>query len=183
MTVYFAQGSESGLVKIGFSQRTWSRVEQISSSGSDKMVLLRVCTGGRVAEQWVHKQFADLRCHGEWFKFSPEMMSIEIPPEFQSDSDVTDKVAPIEYAIDVEGSLRGAMKEAYAHLRGADKAVAADANVLQRTARNWLAEVNMPSASALIYLLSANDVFRASVYSLVDELSAHRAERRKAATK
>lgn len=177
MTVYFAQGSDSGLVKIGFSQRTWNRMSEISSGGSDKMGLLRVCPGGRVAEQWVHKQFAELRCHGEWFKFTPEMMTIQIPEEFQSDSDATDKIGPVKYGINVEERLQSSMKSTYAHLRGADKIVATDANVLPRTARNWLAEVNMPSAGALIHMLSANEEFRSSIYTLIDELSALRVAR------
>lgn len=174
MTVYFAQGSESELVKIGFSQRTWSRMSEIPSGGSDKLRLLRVCPGGRVAERWVHRQFADARCHGEWFRFKPEMMTIQIPEAFQADSDAADKIAPAQYDLNVERRVRESMKDIYAHLRGADKIVASDANVLPRTARNWLAGVNMPSAVALVHMLAANSTFRAAIYSLVGELSIHR---------
>lgn len=178
MTVYFAQGSDSGLVKIGFSRRTWNRLDQISASGSDKLHLLRVCEGGRVAEQWVHRKFSALRCHGEWFKFSQEMMTFKIPEEIKKDTDCGDEFDPVQYEINVEQSVRACMRESYAHLRGARKIVAEDANVLPRTAQNWLAEVNLPGAVPLIQMLAANKGFRESIYSLVDELSAHRAAAR-----
>lgn len=171
MTVYFAQGSDSGLVKIGYSRHTWKRIEQLSSGVSDKMTLLRVCPGGRVAEQWVHRRFSEQRCHGEWFKFCPEMMSVSVPPEFLCDDDAEKSCSPIKYEINVDKSLAAAIKENYAHLRGATNKAASDANVLPRAAKNWLAETNLPGAVPLIHMMAANEQFRDSIAAIIDEVS------------
>lgn len=127
-----------------------------------------------MAERWVHRYFAGARCHGEWFQFTPEMMTIQIPEEFQVDSDADTKIVPARYDINVEKRIQESIKDIYAHLRGADKIVASDANVLSRTARNWLSEANMPSAAALIHMLAANAAFRTSIYSLIKDLREHR---------
>lgn len=173
MTIYFAQGSDTGLVKIGFSRRTWDRLDQISAPGSDKLRLLRTCPGGRVAEQWVHRHLAEFRCHGEWFRFTPLVMSIEIPDHIQSDSDADVGFSPIKYDVNVEERILSALQGSYGHLRGADKMLAEDANVLPRTARNWLYGANMPGSVALIHMLAANESFRFSILDLITELSQH----------
>ncbi|GBQ89056.1 GIY-YIG nuclease family protein [Asaia krungthepensis] len=178
MTVYLAQGCETKLVKIGFSQQTWERVRTVTCAGTDKLTLLRVMPGGRVAEQWMHREFKHLRCHGEWFSFDSRMMTVEIPHELSQDSD-RNEFSPRSLRIDVESEIYSLLAEHYRPLRGAASKLASDANSTSRAAKNWLDRRNLPSAEALLNLMSENPSFECGIKAIVADIRLEHEEQRK----
>lgn len=70
-----------GRVKIGWTRDLDARVGALNASTADNFQLLRVITGGKPTERWLHKKFAHLRIKGEWFQFDQAMLTIVTPDE------------------------------------------------------------------------------------------------------
>ena len=71
--VYFVQGVETKRIKIGVSSNVPNRVAQLVSS--EPLELLGVIKGGGVKlEGKLHKKFAELRVHKEWFEPGQELV-------------------------------------------------------------------------------------------------------------
>lgn len=51
------------------------------------MILLREMDGSFGEEKWMHIRFSERNICGEWFQFDPDMMTVKIPADFQSDVD------------------------------------------------------------------------------------------------
>lgn len=83
MTVYIAMKLSDGSVKIGTSGNVKSRLSSIAFDEKSKMLLLRELDGSFGEEKWMHIRFSDRNICGEWFQFDPEMMTVEIPEDFQ----------------------------------------------------------------------------------------------------
>jgi len=80
MSIYFYHLPKQNLVKIGCSSNVNKRLNQLSTGCTEQGVLLRVIEGfGFKAEKWLHEHFKALKVKGEWFNYSEEMLSIEIP--------------------------------------------------------------------------------------------------------
>ena len=75
--IYFIQGEKTRLIKIGYSKedRIVSRLVEIQSLSPDILTLLKIIEGDTSAEASLHRQFKELRCHGEWFKTSKRLLS------------------------------------------------------------------------------------------------------------
>lgn len=71
-SVYFIE-SKSGLIKIGRSNRPHARFKAIKSMSPEELTLLGTIPESVVTESQLHKKFAHLRQHGEWFSDSPEL--------------------------------------------------------------------------------------------------------------
>ena len=63
--VYFMQGVDTGRIKIGISTNPLARMRGLQLS--EKVILLHVMEGGQTLEVELHRRFAYLRHHGEWF--------------------------------------------------------------------------------------------------------------------
>lgn len=70
--VYFV-GSESGPVKIGFSNDVFRRFRALRNSSPVPLYVLAARSGSRVVEREYHRRFARFRIHGEWFERTPEL--------------------------------------------------------------------------------------------------------------
>jgi hypothetical protein len=76
MVVYFIRRADgTGPVKIGCSAQVDARVAQLSSNHKARLVILACAPGSFRDESRLHRQFASLRLHGEWFEPSPEIMA------------------------------------------------------------------------------------------------------------
>lgn len=64
---YFAQPVNGGPIKIGHSDHPEYRVREIHWNRGDRVRLILKIPGGRRKERELHKRFAALRAHGEWF--------------------------------------------------------------------------------------------------------------------
>lgn len=78
MPVYLIRAGDSGPVKIGHARSVASRLAGFQTGNHEKLTLLRTWPGAQPEEARLHRHFADLRTVGEWFRFSPEMLTIEV---------------------------------------------------------------------------------------------------------
>lgn len=73
--VYFVQGQLTGLIKIGFTEQDVnSRISSMQTGSPDRLKLLGMLPGSRVAEVKLHRRFAEDRDHGEWFRPSEALL-------------------------------------------------------------------------------------------------------------
>ena len=71
--IYFIADEHLRLVKIGTSRKVASRFDGLRNSSAVPLRLLGVCAGGTQEESELHKRFAHVRRHGEWFELSEEL--------------------------------------------------------------------------------------------------------------
>ena len=77
MHVYFIQGQSTRLVKIGITRgNVYDRFARIQSHSPDKLKLLKVVKGDSKYEKGLHKQFASVHSHNEWFYPSRGLMTL-----------------------------------------------------------------------------------------------------------
>jgi len=75
--VYFVQAFELKLIKIGVTNNTQRRIVSMQTLSPDRLAVLGVqlCPRGGALEKRLHRQFAHLRDHGEWYLPSPDLLS------------------------------------------------------------------------------------------------------------
>ena len=85
MSIYFYHLKESNKVKIGYSKNIPQRIKTLNTAIHEEGNLIRVIEGyGYEAESWLHNYFKHLKVKGEWFTYSPEMLSIGLPKEISN---------------------------------------------------------------------------------------------------
>jgi hypothetical protein len=74
--VYFVRQNGSMRVKIGTAHyaRVNARLAELQRMNPEPLELLGACMGGQPLEADLHRRFAHLRAHGEWFEAAPELM-------------------------------------------------------------------------------------------------------------
>lgn len=75
--VYFIQGENSGLIKIGKSDKPDARISDLQAGSPVRLNLIGVVydrSAGEL-ERNLHKVFANLRRHGEWFEDHPALLA------------------------------------------------------------------------------------------------------------
>jgi hypothetical protein len=67
-TIYFIQGVNGGLIKIGYTTGDVDERRRVLQSGSPvELQIIATMAGSRYAEQRLHQRFRYLRRHNEWF--------------------------------------------------------------------------------------------------------------------
>lgn len=122
MSVYFI-ADDYDRVKIGHADDPQERLGALQCGSPERLYIMRIVEGGQKAERWFHRRFASLRLHGEWFKFSPEMLSLAAPDEVPAVRSASIPHPPRsigEYLreADALGILPERMRAAYAPLLG-----------------------------------------------------------------
>lgn len=75
-SVYFIQAGDDGLIKIGVAGNAYQRLAGLQTSSPVPLRLVAAISGvGQVREVELHKRFAHLRAHGEWFHPTPELLA------------------------------------------------------------------------------------------------------------
>jgi hypothetical protein len=100
--IYFAQPTDGGPVKIGFSGNVEARVRQLESYYRKPLAVLAVMDGGREDEAEIHARFDHLRLQGlgsrgvrpEQFMPAPDLMEFIGLPLFVNQGDVELMSAP-----------------------------------------------------------------------------------------
>ena len=69
---YFIQGAKTGMIKIGRSKDPIGRLSDLQSGASEDLILLGYLNTD--VERHLHRVFADLRSHGEWFYPEPKLI-------------------------------------------------------------------------------------------------------------
>jgi hypothetical protein len=70
--VYFIRADQE--VKIGMSNNVHQRMKALSTMSPVPLELLAVVAGAHLEEAQLHRKFAHLRMHGEWFRAEPELL-------------------------------------------------------------------------------------------------------------
>lgn len=78
--IYFIQAGEAGAIKIGLAADPSGRLMQLQTSSASPLRMLRTFDGGRELEAALHRRFARLRLHGEWFKPDEELLRFAADP-------------------------------------------------------------------------------------------------------
>lgn len=71
--VYFARAEGMDLVKVGYARHPASRLETLQTGSPVELYIWATVPGDIALEKELHKQFAHLRSHGEWFRLSFEI--------------------------------------------------------------------------------------------------------------
>ena len=87
--VYFIEAGD--FIKIGISIRLSGRVREIKTHCPSPIKVIHHERGGRNFERELHRQFAHIRSHGEWFHKTPELLAFI---ESRKRLAVAGKVAP-----------------------------------------------------------------------------------------
>lgn len=73
--IYFVQGIQSKLIKIGYTDTSLeSRLKTLQSGSPDILRVIGTAHGSRREEQFLHRLFARYNVYGEWFNPSPELL-------------------------------------------------------------------------------------------------------------
>lgn len=87
--VYFIQDG-LGRIKIGVTRDISRRLSDLKTGSSTSLLLVRFVEGaGPKVERWFHRRFNGHRIQGEWFHFTPEMMTVVAPDEVNTKRSVT----------------------------------------------------------------------------------------------
>jgi hypothetical protein len=87
MPVYAIRAGETEFVKIGWADDVNDRLRSLQTAHYEVLRLLRVIEAPFAAEAWLHRHFAHLRVRFEWFRFHPDMLTVEPPTEFPTPHD------------------------------------------------------------------------------------------------
>lgn len=68
--VYLIGPADSSVAKIGRSTEVKNRLRSLQNSSPARLVLLWSTPGGKALENALHRHFAAIRMHGEWFDFA-----------------------------------------------------------------------------------------------------------------
>jgi len=74
--VYFVREENTGMIKIGSSEKIRARFSAMQADNSSKLTLLCTIGGGVNEESWLHEVFSGCRTRGEWF--SPNELMLEV---------------------------------------------------------------------------------------------------------
>ena len=81
LSVYFIVDEAANAVKIGISKSPESRLGDMQLGSAGTLRLVKVIENqGFCLERKLHKQFANSKIHGEWFKLSEDLMDyLQLP--------------------------------------------------------------------------------------------------------
>lgn len=65
--IYLIGAIDGETIKIGYSVKPQTRIQQIQSGNPERLVVLHVFTGGKNIERHLHARFGPSRRQGEWF--------------------------------------------------------------------------------------------------------------------
>jgi Meiotically Up-regulated Gene 113 (MUG113) protein len=72
--LYFMQAGHGGPIKIGAASDVAQRMATMQTGSPEQLYLVGYIEGGGPQERELHKRFAHLRLHGEWFKPAQELI-------------------------------------------------------------------------------------------------------------
>ena len=76
--IYFARVGESGPVKVGCSTDPLQRLASLQTGHPERLSIIRLTDGDRREEGYYHLCFSDLHISGEWFRFDPRMLTVNL---------------------------------------------------------------------------------------------------------
>ncbi|MEE9610392.1 MAG: GIY-YIG nuclease family protein [Desulfatiglandales bacterium] len=75
--IYFIQAVNGGPIKIGLAKNPKARLSELQTAHPYELHIVGVIpNGGKLLESSLHKQFANERLNGEWFKESHSLLEV-----------------------------------------------------------------------------------------------------------
>lgn len=139
MSVYFILNKKNGSVKIGYSGDVQGRFPHIQTGSVESLTLVRVIEGDRETEKWIHTRFRLLHERGEWFVFTPEMLTFLAPSVAAIGEDIAyclDGIAIRERSMEVKEIVLGLLHK---HFKDANTDVSIASAYKYVQARLWIA--------------------------------------------
>jgi DNA-binding Xre family transcriptional regulator len=81
MPVYFVQQGDNGPIKIGVTNNVNKRLTALQGGSPVPLKLLVTFDGDQAFEAFLHRKFAHLRVHNEWFKPARELLDFIQNPD------------------------------------------------------------------------------------------------------
>lgn len=135
MATYIIRAGEHGPVKIGRADDVPSRLADLQTGHHETLHVIRILDTPFDAEPILHARFAALRLRGEWFDFSPEMLSF-VPEAPDDDLTVGDAMKRARNAAQEEASsLVLILRDRYRHVMDRKRFLRHLAALLQCTPR------------------------------------------------
>lgn len=72
--VYFIAGEHA--IKIGVARDPWRRLRELQTASPEPLRLVTCWWGSRKLEREIHRRFAHLRAHGEWFRADVALLAL-----------------------------------------------------------------------------------------------------------
>lgn len=101
MPCYILQAGATDMVKIGWADSdVEGRRRELQCAHYEALSVIRVIECESFIERLMHRRFADRRVRGEWFRFSPEMLTVSVekirstwtPPTYAEPIPLTDQI-------------------------------------------------------------------------------------------
>lgn len=116
MSIYFMQcGGVAGPIKIGSSYRPSQRLIAFQMGCPYPLSIIREIDGYLEGERWFHSYFEALNIHGEWFRYSPDLLTVCPPKNIETRGDKIMKLRAEGLTFKAIGEQLG-MSAAYANL-------------------------------------------------------------------
>lgn len=78
MPCYVIRAGDTAMVKIGWAEDPEQRCQALQTAHYATLQIIRVIDGPSVLERWLHSHYRSHAVRGEWFRFCPTMLTIEI---------------------------------------------------------------------------------------------------------
>lgn len=91
MPVYVLRAGDTDIVKIGWAIDVARRLDSLQTGHYEVLRVIRIIVTEEAGEKWLHQRFVDQRIRAEWFRFHPDMLTVEVPSFVNS----PDLMAPI----------------------------------------------------------------------------------------
>jgi hypothetical protein len=76
---YILRAGDTEMVKLGWATDPQSRLRALQTAHWLPLSIIRVIEGPEPIERWMHRRFREHHVGWEWFRFQPEMLTIEPP--------------------------------------------------------------------------------------------------------
>lgn len=88
MPIYFAQAGDCGPVKIGWSSNVAGRLRTLQSCHYEDLTLFRTIEAPQMSEKFLHSIFRIGRIRGEWYRYHPEMHTVDLARHISAVEDI-----------------------------------------------------------------------------------------------
>jgi len=74
--VYFIECGRGGPIKVGRAVDPEFRLAELQCGNPEELILLAHVSGGEALERRLHRELAEFRIRGEWFKRTPQVAAV-----------------------------------------------------------------------------------------------------------
>jgi hypothetical protein len=99
--IYIVRAGDTEMTKIGYALEVAQRVKELQTASWEVLTVIREMPGDRGTEATLHRHFKAYRVLNEWFRFHPDMLTIEVTEGLRRD-----QLSPHSDVIEAFGGTR-----------------------------------------------------------------------------